>query len=119
MNDPFERLIAVELKLADGGQALRQAYGYLSFADSVYVALPEARCTEELAAEARVLGIGLIAVRRTEAFALVEAPSRRAVAPGRRRRASESVLRSLSVPSLRRAGSPVVAYASAAVQLSR
>lgn len=92
VQDPFSRLVAVELKLSDTSRGIRQAHSYRVFADSSYLAMPAERFTDRALEVAREAGIGLLAV---DAHSVVEAiaPDGASFAtPGRRRVASERTL---------------------------
>jgi hypothetical protein len=89
--DPFDVLIAVELKLADVNRGLAQAFSYRSFAEAAYLALPATRVNAKAMGDARRHGVGLLAVYPNGADAIVEPDTPTALA-WRRRMAAERVL---------------------------
>jgi hypothetical protein len=105
--DPFERVIAVELKLRGSERGLLQAFSYRVFADAAFLAIPAVRVTPKVMARARELGVGLLAVHDQHVDEVVE-PERTSLAtPGRRRLASEKVLHGATLTD-RQAGAPAV-----------
>src|SRR5258708_15449741 len=54
--------VAIELKLSDWRQALKQSLLYQLCADLVYIAMPESSVKRVVRAELQVNGVGLIAV---------------------------------------------------------
>lgn len=104
--DPFERLIAVELKLGDVTRGIAQAYSYRSFADVSYLALPAHRVTPATMARARSIGLGLLAVHHGAAEEAVEPDETSYATRGRRRMASEHTLAASAQGEFRTAGSP-------------
>lgn len=104
--DPFESLIAVELKLSDVGRGLAQAHAYRAFADVSYLALPAPKVTPPTMARAREIGVGLLAVHRGLVEETVEPDPESFATPGRRRMASEQTLAAHAQGAFRTAGSP-------------
>lgn len=104
--DPFEHLIAVELKLSDVRRGLAQAYAYRAFAEVSYLALPAQRLSQESMQRARHIGVGLLAIHAGTVEEAVEPPGRSLATPGRRRMASEQTLEASLHSSTRQAGSP-------------
>lgn len=111
VDDPFESLTAVELKLRDWRRAIAQAGRYRLWAERSYVAMPAQRLTEATITEALRNGVGLLAVHGSPGEASVtlvlEAPTAAPLQPQRRRWASEQVFSSAREPSTRRAGTPI------------
>ena len=103
--DPFDRLVAVELKLSDVGRGIAQAHACRAFADASYLALPAHRVTPETMDRARQVGIGLLAVHAAYAEEAVE-PGVSVATTGRRRMASEHTLAAARDGASRVAGSP-------------
>lgn len=103
--DPFERMIAVELKLRDWRRAVAQAFRYRLFADAAYVAMPERYANVAVEGAARA-GIGVLSVIGGVAHEILEPESASLIAPSARRLARERVLSALIAPSERPAGSP-------------
>lgn len=109
VGDPFSSLVAVELKLRDWRRAVAQAGRYRLFAERSYVAMPVARMTPGLQAEARRNRVGVLAVHTNGDVDEVEpAPVGGPLQPSRRRWASEQLLGALRHPSVRPAGSPIL-----------
>ncbi|WP_448812090.1 hypothetical protein [Agromyces bauzanensis] len=104
--DPFERIIAVELKLADAKRGLAQAHAYRAFADVSYLALPARRITPELMERARAIGVGLLAVHTGLVEEIVEPDADSYATAGRRRMASEHTMAAHADAALRSAGAP-------------
>lgn len=104
--DPFDRIIAVELKLADVTRGLAQAYSYRAFADVSYLALPARRVTLELMDRARVIGVGVLAVHADFAEEIVEPDTNSYATAGRRRMASEYTMAAHADSDFRVAGAP-------------
>jgi hypothetical protein len=104
--DPFDRLIAVELKRSDVGRGMAQAHAYRSFADASYLALPAHRVTPDSMDRARHLGIGLLAVHLGAVEEAVEPGKVSAATKSRRRMASEYTLAAADDGASRDAGSP-------------
>lgn len=105
--DPFERIIAVELKLRGSERGFLQAFSYRVFADAAYLAIPAVRVSPKVMVRARDLGVGLLAVHESHVDEVVE-PDRISLAtPGRRRLASEKVLHGATLTD-RQAGAPAV-----------
>ena len=111
VHDPFERLVAVELKLRDWRSAVAQAARYRLFADASYIAMPCSRLSEAALAEARRNRVGVLSLHSLGSegpvTVLVEAPLSPPLQPLRRRWASEVVLASVTRPGGRIAGSPI------------
>lgn len=103
--DPFDRLMAVELKLSDVARGLAQANAYRLFADVSYLAVPAHRVTADLMDRARVIGIGLLAVHPAAVDVAVE-PAQSIATSGRRRMAAEHTLAAALDGASRVAGSP-------------
>lgn len=101
--DPFDVLIAVELKLSDVARGISQAFSYRAFAESSYLALPGPRVTAHAMGLARRHGVGLLAVLSTGVDEVIE-PADDASTAWRRRIASERVLEAKADPT-RLAGS--------------
>lgn len=102
--DPFERLVAVELKLTDINRGLAQAHAYRAFAEASYLALPIQRVNAKVMDAARSIGVGLLAVHRGHVEEVV-APDRVSLATTRRRRmASEHTLHASTQSASRIAG---------------
>jgi hypothetical protein len=110
--DPFAHLIAVELKLRDWRRGIGQAGRYRLWAEETFVALPAARLSSLVLAEATRNRVGVLAVHGTLGHATVEvaaaAETCEPLQPQRRRWAAEQVLGALHSPSLRTAGAPIV-----------
>ena len=102
--DPFDELIAVELKLRDARRGIAQATAYRTFADRSYLALPRERVRTEALGAARQAGVRLLAVGSNTVEILVDAPTQSTSTPARRRIASERVLEA-SMDSSRLGGS--------------
>jgi len=106
IQDPFTRLVAVELKLADTTRGIRQAHSYRVFADLSYLAMPSERLNLRAVAAAQDAGIGILAVTDDDVTEVV-APDRASMAtPGRRRVASERTLAASANKTQLPAGSP-------------
>lgn len=104
--DPFQRIIAVELKLADSTRGLAQAYAYRAFANVSYLALPAHRISPEIMERARAIGVGLLAVHTDLVEEIVEPDSDSFATEGRRRRASEYTMAAHADAASRSAGAP-------------
>lgn len=104
--DPFERIVAVELKLADAKRGLAQAHAYRAFADASYLALPAYRINRGLMDRARDIGVGLLAVHKGLVEEVVEPDADSYATPGRRRMASEHTMAAHADAELRCAGAP-------------
>jgi len=111
VEDPFTHLIAVELKLRDWRRGIAQAGRYRLWAERSYVALPVARVSDEVLAEAERNRVGMLAVHggigESWTSVLLTAPHGAALQPLRRRLAAERVLAGAQEPSARVAGSPI------------
>lgn len=108
-DDPFEQLVAVELKLRDWRRAVAQAGRYRLFAERSYVALPAMRINDNVVAEAVRNRVGVLAVGTDRSVRPACHPATApALQPARRRWASEQLLRALQHPCSRPAGSPIV-----------
>ena len=106
--DPFNSLVAVELKLRDWRRAVAQAGRYRLFAERSFVALPTSRVNTALQAEARRNRVGVLAVDDDGSVdVVVAAPMSGPLQPLRRRWASEQLLGALRHPGGRVAGSPM------------
>lgn len=105
--DPFERIIAVELKLRGSERGLLQAFSYRIFSDTSYLAIPAARVTAKVMSRARELGVGVLAVHDQHVDEVVEPDNTSLTTPGRRRLASEKVLHGATLTD-RQAGAPAV-----------
>lgn len=103
--DPFERIIAVELKLSDATRGLAQAYAYRAFADASYLALPAHRVSPALMERARAIGVGLLAVHKGLVEEIVEPDTVSHATAGRRRMATEYTLAAHADSASRSAGS--------------
>ena len=108
--DPFDELVAVELKLRDARRGIAQASAYRTFADRSYLALPRPRVRADTLRDARAAGIGLLAVDPAGAEVLVDPPRESTSMPARRRIATERVLEA-SRDKTRLAGSPAPSLA--------
>ncbi|WP_343989413.1 hypothetical protein [Terrabacter terrae] len=108
-SDPYGGLVAVELKLSAWRRAIAQAGRYRLFAEQCFVALPDSRVASAVIGEAARNRVGVLAVENDGSVRVVHtvAPAA-AVQPHRRRWAAEQVLRSVTTPGARRAGSPIV-----------
>jgi hypothetical protein len=104
--DPFERIVAVELKLTDGKRGLAQAHAYRAFADLSYLALPAHRITPGLMESARTIGVGLLAVHTGLVEEAVEPDTDSYATAGRRRMASEHTMAAHADGAQRSAGAP-------------
>ena len=91
-SDPFDVLIAVELKLADATRGVAQAYSYRSFAEMSYLALPGTRVSSRVMDDARRHGIGLLAVYPNRVDGVVDPAGAPTALAWRRRMAAELVL---------------------------
>ena len=108
-SDPYTALVAVELKLSAWRRAIAQAGRYRLFAEQSFIALPAARVGAAVVAEAARNRVGVLAVEDDLSVRVAHAPA--TVAPiqaHRRRWASEQVLRSVTTPGARRAGTPII-----------
>lgn len=103
--DPFDALVAIELKLSDITRGLRQAHGYRAFADQSYLAVPAARVTSKAMEAARAHSVGLLAVHPMAVEVAVEPPLPSAATASRRRLASERVMSAYVDGDRRPAGS--------------
>lgn len=117
--DPFERLVAVELKLSDVTRGLAQAYAYRAFAESSYLALPAHRISPDVTERARVIGVGLLAVHIGLVEVIVEPDGSSHATAKRRRMASERTLAASAQGEHRVAGSPRRRQVSAPTQAAR
>lgn len=108
--DPFDELVAVELKLRDVRRGVAQATAYRTFADRSFLALPVERISASTLDACRHAGIGLLGVNRRFVDQLVDPPAESLSTPARRRIASERVLEA-SRDSSRLAGSPAPSLA--------
>jgi hypothetical protein len=104
--DPFDRLVAVELKLRVSERGFSQAYAYRLFAESSYLAAPATRIRPSHMERARHLGIGLLAVFESGCEEVVEPEKRSLATPNRRRLASEQILAASLRVDGPRAGAP-------------
>jgi hypothetical protein len=104
--DPFDSLIAVELKLKDWGRGIAQAARYRVFAERSYLAIPSRLIKHSAVCAARRNGIGLLAVHADSVDIVEDAPSRAPFHASKRRRASELMLQALADEQHPRAGSP-------------
>lgn len=116
--DPFESLVAVELKLRNWKTAIAQAGKYRLFADVSYIAMPVERLGSAVLVEAARQGVGVLGVHAgrsadvwgaeaTVVEVLLEGRWVPALQPHRRRWASEEVLAAYRQPSGRSAGDPI------------
>ncbi len=109
MNDPFDELTAVELKLTDWRRAIAQAGRYRLFADRSYIAMPHKRVTSALIDEAVRNDVGVLSVHAIDGvYEVTTAAVRVPLQPQRRRVTSELVLAAALAPSSRRAGAPLL-----------
>jgi hypothetical protein len=97
--DPFDVLIAVELKLGDVARGVSQAYSYRAFAESAFLALPGPRVTSLAMNLARRHGVGLLAVFASTVEEIVEPAQDNGSTAWRRRMASERVLEASADPT--------------------
>ncbi|MEX8058479.1 hypothetical protein [Microbacterium sp. 16-032] len=104
--DPFERLVAVELKLSDVTRGLAQAHAYRAFAEAAYLALPAHRVSPAVMERARTIGVGLLAVHLGLVEEVVEPDIRSHATSKRRRMASEHTLAAAEDRDNRQAGAP-------------
>ncbi|WP_314651222.1 hypothetical protein [uncultured Microbacterium sp.] len=104
--DPFDRLVAVELKLSDVTRGLAQAHAYRAFAEVSYLALPAHRVTPEVMDRARTVGVGLLAVHLGMVEEVVEPDESSHATTRRRRMASEHTLAAFADCRDRVAGAP-------------
>lgn len=104
--DPFDRLIAVELKLGDIKRGISQAYAYRAFADVSYLAVPAHRLSPEIMQRCRSVGIGLLAVHKRLVEEIVRPDAESYATPGRRRMASEHTMAANNDSAGRIAGAP-------------
>lgn len=104
--DPFERLVAVELKLSDVTRGLAQAHSYRAFAESSYLALPAHRISPAVMDRARSVGVGLLAVHLDLVEEVVEPDQSSHATAKRRRMASEHTLAASGPGEHRVAGAP-------------
>lgn len=102
--DPFDRLIAIELKLADTTRGLAQAHAYRAFADVSYLALPAHRVSPALMNRARGIGVGLLGVHPDLVEEIVEPDADSYATAGRRRMASEYTMAAHADADSRSAG---------------
>lgn len=102
--DPFDVLIAVELKLSDVTRGIGQAFSYRAFAEASYLALPAPRVGASAMETARRHGVGLLAVFPNRVDEVVEPEAGHTAFAWRRRIAAERVLEA-STDSSRLAGS--------------
>lgn len=103
--DPFDEIVAVELKLRDARRGVAQAAAYRTFADRSYLALPSKRVQTSAIEASRKSGVGLLSVE-PDGVEVVVMPSTSPIStPLRRRIASERVLEASRDP-MRVAGSP-------------
>jgi hypothetical protein len=111
VEDPFASLTAVELKLRDWRRGIAQAGRYRLWAERSYVALPHARVSDVVLAEAERNRVGVLAVRggaeESWTSVMLDAPHGVALQPQRRRLGAERVLAGVQEPSARVAGSPI------------
>jgi hypothetical protein len=94
-HDPFERMIAVELKLRDWRRAVTQSFRYRLFADASYIAMPT-RYAERAVGHASDAGVGVLAVDGTEVREILQPDEQCLIAPGQRRLARERILHALT-----------------------
>lgn len=110
--DPFEHLVAVELKLRDWRRGIAQAGRYRLWAEQSYVALPASRLSLTVLNEAERNRVGVLVIHGSPADATVEVASTattcQPLQPQRRRWAAEQVLGALHSPSPRAAGAPII-----------
>lgn len=105
--DPFDKIVAVELKLREGARGVEQANAYRLFADESYLAMPEGRFSEKVTAAAVHYRIGLLVVSPDGVEEVLSPRPSTATSQSRRRLASEHVLRARDFGSARPAGSPI------------
>jgi hypothetical protein len=105
--DPFDSVIAVELKLRDAWRGLEQANSYRVFADASYLAMPVGRYSDELIETASRCQIGLLAIAHDHVDEVLAPGSEDVPSEARRRHASEKILDAQRGPQRRRAGSPI------------
>ncbi len=104
--DPFDTLVAVELKLADATRGLAQAHAYRVFADISYLALPARRVSSSVMDRARSIGVGILAVHPGLVEEVVCPDPASFATAGRRRMASEYTLAAHADGASRLAGAP-------------
>ncbi|MGN6762442.1 MAG: hypothetical protein ACTHJI_14070 [Leifsonia sp.] len=109
--DPFDRVVAVELKLRDASRGLEQASTYRLFADASYLAMPSQRVTPALVEAARRRRIGLLSVTESAVEEVVSPESDHAASLSRRRLVAEQLLDTNR--TARAAGSPIYRSVSA------
>lgn len=102
--DPFDLLIAVELKLADANRGLAQAHAYRAFADISYLALPARRVSPAVMERARSIGVGILAVHPGLVEEVVGPDPASFATAGRRRMASEYTMAAHADRASRSAG---------------
>lgn len=105
--DPFDMVIAVELKLRDARRGLEQANSYRLFADASYLAMPDGRFTDEIIKAASRCGVGLLIVSRQDVNMILAPQGLSSPSSRRRRLVSEKLLRHEIHGSGRLAGSPI------------
>lgn len=84
VDDPYGEFVAIEAKLSDWGRALCQARRYLQYANQAYIAMPVDRVRHIDDVQLRVASVGLIAVDRSGASIVIDAPLSASVQPWRR-----------------------------------
>lgn len=105
--DPFDALIAVELKLSASKRGFAQALSYRLFAETSYFAVPAPKVSKLAEQRARELGLGLLAVNEY-GCELVVPPSEESIATKTRRRVtSERLIEASQDRTKRRGGSPL------------
>jgi len=105
--DPFDSLIAVELKLTASKRGFAQALSYRLFAEKSYFAVPATKISKLSEQRARELGLGLLGVTEFGCEVVVP-PSEESIATKTRRRVtSERLIEASRDRTGRRAGSPL------------
>lgn len=103
--DPFQSLIAVELKLNDWRRGALQTGRYRLFAEQAYLAMPLKRIKHELIKFAQLNSVGLLAVSPGGVEVIEPSAASTAIQSTRRRRASELMLAALADKNHPSAGS--------------
>jgi hypothetical protein len=106
--DPFRRVMAVNLKVRFGRSGVLQAFRCTHYVDASYLALPAEAVTRTAKSEVAPLGVGLLAVGKSGAEVVVEPVHGRLWDHQTRRLIAERMLMALRYPqyATRRAGTP-------------
>lgn len=107
-SNPFDELVAVELKLRAWNRGIAQAGAYRTFANRTWVAVPAARITAALIGHAAHNTVGVLAIHRDGSIEeIAAASSRKPLRPRSAEVVAQRILARRGEPAPRPAGSSI------------